>query len=104
MPASYHMYPAEHKLLTFDFSPATGGTFADPLTGTPTITVAPLGTPTGTLTAGTPTRYTNTVTVLVSATGAVAEDTFIIECLAQTTAGQTLQDNMKITFRAATEV
>jgi|SRR5690349_20398325 len=102
MPASYHMYPAETKLLTFDFSPATGGTFADPLTGTPTITVVGINSPTGSLTADTPTRYTNTVTVLVSATGAVENDTFVVECLADTTAGQTLQDNMQITFRAAT--
>ena len=102
MPAQYHMYPAEIKLLTFDFSPATGGTFADPLTGTPVITVVGLNSPTGTLTAGTPTRYTNSVTVLVSATGAVENDTFIVECLADTTAGQKLQDNMQLTFRAAT--
>jgi hypothetical protein len=74
------------------------------LTGTPTITVAPLGTPTGTLTAGTPTRYTKNVTVLVSANRAVAEDNIIFQCIADTVAGQTLQDNMKITFRAATEV
>lgn len=107
MPASYHMYPQEIKLLTHDFSPATGGTFADPLTNTPAapaITIVRVS-GTGTLAlVGSANRYTNTVTELITAVATVAADVYIVECLAYTTAGQRLQDNIQITIRTATEV
>ena len=107
MPAAYKMYPSEIKLLTHDFSPATGGAFNDPLTDTPVdpaITITRVS-GTGTLAlVGSATRYTNTVTELVTAAAAVAADVYIVECLVYTTAGQRLQDNIQITIRTATEV
>lgn len=103
MPAQYHMYPAEIKLLTFDFSPATGGTFNDPLVASPApvITISPTG---ELATTGSITPFTNTVTVKVTAAAAVVGSDYVVECLATTTAGQKLQDNMKITIRAATDL
>lgn len=102
MSATYHMYTAEIKLFTHDFSPATGGTYNDPLVNTPdppAVTVDPAGPAVSAVT-----KYTNTVTELVDAAGTSAGDTFIVTCVAYTAAGQRLKDNIKIIIRADGEV
>ena len=102
MPATYHMYTAEKKLFTHDFSPATGSPYNDPLVNTPAapaVTINPSG-PVISAVA----KYDNTVTELIDATGTSAGETFIVTCIAYTTAGQRLKDNIKIIIRDPDEV
>jgi len=96
------MYTAEIKLLTHDFSPATGGSFSDPLVNSPDppdVTVDPTGPVVTEVT-----KYTNTVTELFDAAGTNTGDTFIVTCIAYTDHGQRLKDNIKIIIRDPDEV
>jgi hypothetical protein len=96
------MYTAEIKLLTHDFSPATGGSFNDPLVNTPAAPAVTVD-PTGPVVTGV-TKYTNTVTELFDAAGTSPGDVFIVTCIAYTDRGQRLKDNIQITIRPSEEV
>lgn len=105
---AYAKYPAEARDYTWDFTPAVGPPYNDPLGTTPSApVVAQVSGPDSVLTFGTPALVTVGALPLAGVrcrlgVGTVA-GVYVVRALVYTTHGQRLQTNLTLTIKAATD-
>lgn len=104
MAETYKMFRAEKVLATFNFAGITGAPYNDPLTNTPSAPAVTFNPTSELALSGSPALYTNTVTALIDGASGVQGTTYVVKCVAYTTAGQKLEINGAIIVRQDNEV